>query len=106
MIGKAFEVALLAHQGQTDKSGAPHIGHVVRVCANVQGEEARIVALLHDVVEDTDITLKEIRDQFGAKIAKSVDALTKRQGEAVETYLKRVASDKLAITSEARGYIG
>ena len=97
-VGDAFELALAAHAGQTDKAGVPYIAHVVRVAAGVAGEEAQTVALLHDVVEDCDVTLAEIEARFGARIAASVDAITRRDGEAPDEYYSRVAADPLART--------
>ncbi len=81
-IRLAYEMAVEAHSQQRRKSGEPYILHpieVARICAEEigLGPTAIICALLHDVVEDTDITLKQIHDKFGDKIAKIVDGLTK-----------------------------
>ena len=94
-LGQAFEMAFAAHAGQTDKSGQPYMAHVVRVASGVTGD-AQIVALLHDVVEDTPVSLEEVSAAFGADIAAAVDAITKRDGEPVDTYLDRVAANPLA----------
>ena len=96
MIGTAFELALTAHKGQEDKSGQAYIGHVVRVAAGVEGEAETVVALLHDVVEDTDVTLAEIDAEFGPDIATAVDVITRRAGEAPEAYYDRVRANPLA----------
>jgi len=84
-IRAAFELAAKAHQTQRRKSGEPYITHpieVARICVEEigLGPTAVICALLHDVVEDTHISLKEIHDQFGDKIARIVDGLTKLDG--------------------------
>lgn len=81
-IQKAFELAKEAHKEQRRKSGEPYITHpisVATICASEieLGPTAVIAALLHDVVEDTPITLEEIRAEFGDKIATIVDGLTK-----------------------------
>jgi len=81
-VQKAFELAKEAHKNQRRKSGEPYITHPISVaiiCAQEieLGPTAVISALLHDVVEDTPITLDEIREQFGDKIATIVDGLTK-----------------------------
>jgi len=78
----AFEMAVEAHQDQRRKSGEPYILHpieVARICVDEigLGPTAIVCALLHDVVEDTEITLEDIRKQFGDHIAKIVDGLTK-----------------------------
>jgi (p)ppGpp synthase/HD superfamily hydrolase len=95
-VGEAFELALAAHAGQTDKAGAPYIAHVVRVTAGVASDKARVVALLHDVVEDTEVTLQAVEARFGPDIAAAVDALTRREGEAPEAYYTRVRASPLA----------
>lgn len=101
---KAKAVATRAHVGQTDKAGAPYIGHPERVVAHVSKyadrdtlESARAVAWLHDVVEDTSVTLDDLRQQFPQPIVSGVDAMTKRDGEDLDGYYSRVKADPLAI---------
>lgn len=81
-IRAAYELAVQAHAAQRRKSGEPYILHpiaVAKICADEirLGPTAIICALLHDVVEDTEVTLEDIREQFGTRIAKIVDGLTK-----------------------------
>lgn len=81
-IRAAYELAVQAHSTQRRKSGEPYILHpiaVARICAEEigLGPTAIVAALLHDVVEDTDVSLADIREQFGHTIAKMVDGLTK-----------------------------
>ncbi|MFN0016424.1 MAG: RelA/SpoT family protein [Saprospiraceae bacterium] len=81
-IRAAFELAAKAHQEQRRKSGEPYILHpieVARICVDEigLGPTAVVCALLHDVVEDTNVTLKEIHEQFGERVALIVDGLTK-----------------------------
>ncbi|MFK7935770.1 MAG: bifunctional (p)ppGpp synthetase/guanosine-3',5'-bis(diphosphate) 3'-pyrophosphohydrolase [Saprospiraceae bacterium] len=81
-IRKAYDIAVEAHSKQRRKSGEPYILHpieVARICAAEigLGPTAIVAALLHDVVEDTDVTLAELREQFGDRIADIVDGLTK-----------------------------
>lgn len=85
LIRKAFNVALDAHKNMRRKSGEPYILHpiaVARICAEEIGLGATsiIAALLHDTVEDTDITLEEVESMFGKKVAKIIDGLTKISG--------------------------
>lgn len=80
----AYELAVRAHSKQRRKSGEPYILHpieVARICAEEigLGPTSIVCALLHDVVEDTDFTLKDIGETFGEKIAMIVDGLTKLQ---------------------------
>jgi GTP diphosphokinase / guanosine-3',5'-bis(diphosphate) 3'-diphosphatase len=84
-IRKAFRLALDAHAGMRRKSGEPYILHPIEVAIIAAGEiglgpTSVICALLHDVVEDTDYTLADIELQFGAKVAKIIDGLTKISG--------------------------
>ena len=85
MIRKAFELANDAHRGMKRKSGELYIFHpvaVARIVAIEMGLGAKSVtaALLHDVVEDTDITLGDLEALFGSKVASIVDGLTKLEG--------------------------
>ena len=85
LIRKAFEVALEAHKDMRRKSGEPYIFHPIAV-AHIAAEEiglgttSVVCALLHDVVEDTDLSLDDIRGMFGEKVAKIIDGLTKISG--------------------------
>lgn len=99
-VDAAAVLARSAHAGQIDKAGAPYIDHPARVAARVRagghGDDAEIVAWLHDVVEDTDVTLVDIEREFGPRIAGAVDAMTRRPGEG-DGYYERVAADPLAL---------
>jgi len=85
MIRRAFELALESHQDMRRKSGEPYIYHPIAV-AQIAAEEiglgttSIVCALLHDVVEDTDITLEDVEREFGKKVAKIIDGLTKISG--------------------------
>jgi GTP pyrophosphokinase len=85
LIRKAFDIALEAHKNMRRKSGEPYIYHpiaVAHICAEEigLGTTSVVCALLHDVVEDTDLTLDDIRGLFGDKEAKIIDGLTKISG--------------------------
>lgn len=82
MIRKAFDIAVDAHKNDRRKSGEPYIFHpiaVARICAEEMGlgTTSIVAALLHDTVEDTHITLQDIEDNFGLKVRKIIDGLTK-----------------------------
>ena len=84
-IRNAFQLAVKAHSSQRRKSGEPYVLHpieVARICAREigLGPTAIVAALLHDVVEDTPVTLEEIKEMFGDKIGNIVDGLTKLDG--------------------------
>ena len=85
LIGKAFNFARQAHKGVRRLSGEPYIMHPIAVaqivCSEIGlGSTSICAALLHDVVEDTDFTVEDIENMFGAKIAQIVDGLTKISG--------------------------
>lgn len=85
LIRKAFDLALDAHKGMRRKSGEPYIYHPLAVAQIVVtevglGPTSVVCALLHDVVEDTEITLDDIRQMFGEKVASIIDGLTKISG--------------------------
>lgn len=85
LINKAFEFAVDAHAGVRRKSGEPYILHPIAVATIVTkeiglGTKSIIAAILHDVVEDTDYTLGDIKNLFGEKVASIVDGLTKLEG--------------------------
>lgn len=96
-LGAAIALAAKAHQGQFDKAGAPYILHPLRLMFRLQDTNARIVAVLHDVVEDTDITLGDLRERgFSEEVINAVDALTRRNDETYEEFTERVAPNPLA----------
>ena len=76
-LEKAITVALQAHEGVLDKSGKPYILHPLRLMMQMDTEEAQITAVLHDVVEDSDITLEELAEQgFSSSILEALALLT------------------------------
>ena len=94
---KALMLATKAHKGQKDISGEDYILHPITVSVYCITEKGKIAALLHDVVEDTDVTLDDLRAAgFGDDIVTAVDCLSKRKDEAVSHYLERVASNDIA----------
>ncbi len=94
---KAFEIASMAHKNQKDKGGIEYIEHPVTVASLVKTLDEKIVALLHDVVEDTYVTLEALKNYgFDNDIIDAIDAISKRVGESTEDYMNRVKSNKLA----------
>ena len=78
-IEDAIALALQVHRGQVDRAGAPYILHPLRVMSRFYSETERIVAVLHDVVEDTDWTLERLADQFPPKVLEIVEVLTEKK---------------------------
>jgi (p)ppGpp synthase/HD superfamily hydrolase len=98
-LGRAVRIAREAHTGQVDKSGADYIGHPLRVMDAVETAEAKTVAVLHDVVEDTPVTFDDLRAAgFSEPVIAAVDALTKRKGEPLADSMARVVAIPLART--------
>lgn len=99
IVDRARELASMAHAAQVDKIGTPYIEHPARVAERVRaaggGQDAEVVAWLHNVVEDTDVTLDEIDRAFGPRIAGAVDAISRRHGEG-DDYYRRVAANPIA----------
>ena len=95
-VEKARAWAEKMHLGQTDKAGNPYIGHPARVAGRLKSPEAQVVGWLHDTVEDTELTLSEIEGEFGPETASAVDAISRRDGEEWDDYLKRVKQNPVA----------
>ena len=97
-VDDAIRIARAAHDGQVDKSGAPYIGHPLRVMGRVSGEHARMAAVLHDVVEDTQVTAADLLAAgCPAHVVATVVALSHLPGESQEDYLRRVTADPVAV---------
>lgn len=85
------------HHGQYDKLGVPYLLHPVAVAEQMTTENEILVALLHDVVEDTSVTLDDLRDRgYSDEVVAAVDILTRRSGEPYSTYIERVSTNELA----------
>ncbi|MBF5007721.1 HD domain-containing protein [Diaphorobacter caeni] len=96
---RAIEIAKNAHAGQLDKAGRPYIFHSIRVMRRVRSEFEQMVAVLHDVVEDTSVTLDDLkREGFPPEVVRAIEALTKRPGETRLEAARRAAADPLART--------
>jgi (p)ppGpp synthase/HD superfamily hydrolase len=94
---QAFRIAARAHDGQKDWFGGEYILHPVEVSSYCRTERGSIAALLHDVVEDSDVTLDDLRAAgIDEKIVTAVDLLTKREGDGLHDYYKRVSSNDIA----------
>ena len=96
MVEKAEAFAKKAHEGQVDKSGKPYFGHPKAVAAMVEGEVEKTVAYLHDVVEDTGVSVEEIRSLFGDEVADAVDLLTHREGVPYFDYVEKIKANPVA----------
>ncbi|MBX3179567.1 MAG: HD domain-containing protein [Candidatus Hydrogenedentes bacterium] len=96
-LERALVIAAEAHAGMTDKGGAPYILHPLRLMHQMTTADERIVALLHDVVEDSPWTLEALRAEgFSENVVAAVDGLTRREGEPYEDFIARGAANPLA----------
>lgn len=96
-LERAIAIAAEGHAGQLDKAGQPYILHPIRVMLRVSGANERIAAILHDVVEDTPVTLDQLTNEgFAKEVVDAVDALTKRPGENRIDAAKRAAANSIA----------
>jgi (p)ppGpp synthase/HD superfamily hydrolase len=96
-VEKALQIAAKAHEGQKDKEGLPYILHPLRAMMRVEGEEAQIVAVLHDVIEDTTVTADDLRQAgFGEKVVAAVLCVTHRKEEPYADYVVRCKANAVA----------
>ena len=100
-LERAIEIAVLAHKGASDKSGAPYILHPLRLMFGIEDIEAKIVAVLHDVVEDGKPPyrwgLQELEAEgFSANVIEAIDCVTKRPDEPYETFIERILPNPIA----------
>lgn len=96
-LENAISIAAQAHAGQLDKAGAPFILHPLRVMLRVDGDEERMAAVLHDVVEDSPWTLGDLRAEgFSEAVLAAVDCLTRREGEVYLDFCRRAAANEIA----------
>ncbi len=93
----AIALAVQAHHGQRQLNGQPYILHPLRVMMHMASEEAMIAAVLHDVVEDTPVTLEDLRAAgYSSRVVEVVDLLTRRDGESYEAFIERIKPHPLA----------
>ena len=99
MLGKAIEIAATAHSGQVDKGGKPYILHPLWVMDRVRhlGEDYMIVAILHDVMEDSEWTFSDlISEEFNQNVMYALSLLTHDPAVSYDDYNKLIATDPIA----------
>ena len=93
----ALKIATEAHKGQVDKAGVPYINHPLTVASLVDTEEEKIVALLHDTIEDTNITEQDLLNYgFSNKIVEAVKLLTHNKNVPYMVYVAKIKDNELA----------
>ncbi len=93
---KAIIIAYNAHINQKDRSGLPYILHPIHLAEQMDTEEECIVALLHDVVEDTEVTFKELEKDFSKTIIDALKLLTHDKDTDYFEYIEKIKSNPLA----------
>jgi (p)ppGpp synthase/HD superfamily hydrolase len=92
----ALTISRQAHLGQKDKSGEDYVKHPIRVAEKCQSPNAKVVALLHDTIEDTGVSADYLRSEgFPEEIIDGVLSVTKRDGESYEDFVCRAAENPL-----------
>lgn len=90
LLEKALVIATEAHEGQKDKAGAPYIFHPIRVSNRCKTDEERIVAILHDTIEDTDVTPDYLLSEgFPKNIVEAILSVTRNEGESYNDFILR-----------------
>ena len=99
LLAKAINLAMQAHDGQTDKAGMPYIGHVMRVMQAGRTIDEKITGVLHDIVEDTPWTFEALLNEgFPVHIVDALRCVTKlHDDEPYEEFIQRVKSNPLAV---------
>ena len=93
----AIALAVEAHRGQRDKANQPYILHPLRVMFRLEGEIERIVGVLHDVVEDCDLTFDDLRRLgYNEEVVTALDHVTRRQDETYDEFVERSLQHPIA----------
>ena len=96
LLEKALRIAVEAHAGQVDKSGKPYIFHPLRVCCRCFTDEEKMVALLHDTIEDTEITAEDLLSEgFPPYIVEAILSISRNEDETYEEFVKRTGLNPL-----------
>ena len=102
LLQRAIELATAAHAGQTDRAGVPYITHPLRVMEACNTIEEKIAAVLHDVVEDTAVTLDDLAKQFPPEIVEAVRCLTHLPEDTYEEYVEQIATNPISVQVKLR----
>lgn len=95
-IERAIAIAAEAHEGQIDKAGAPYVFHPLRLMMRMATIEERIVAVLHDVVEDSAITFEDLeKEGFSTAVLEALESVTRRPSENYDKFVLRAAANPI-----------
>ena len=97
-LHKAITIACEAHQGQSSINGEPYILHPLRLLIKAKSNEERIIAILHDVIEKTNISLADLKNKgFDQNIISAIDSLTRRRSESYIDYIGRLMQNRISV---------
>ena len=96
LLELAAFICITRHVGQTDKAGEPYFQHPMRVATHCETKEQKIVALLHDIIEDTPMTSADLLNQgFPVEVVNAVLSVTRQKNEEYEDFIKRVGTNNI-----------
>lgn len=98
LTNEAMKIAYLAHHGQVDKGGIPYIFHPYHLAEQMPDEYTTCVALLHDAVEDTDVTLEELAQIFPKEVIDAIALMTHAEGVDYLEYVAAIKNNPIART--------
>ena len=94
---KALKISFEAHKNQLDKSGMPYVFHPFHLAEQMDDEYSCCAALLHDVVEDTSVSLVSLALAFPAEVVQAVELLTHEDDVSYEDYVRQIKTDPIAL---------
>lgn len=97
LTNKAMRIAYAAHQGQVDYNGIPYIFHPIHLAEAMDDEVSCCAALLHDVVEDTDVTMEDLRKEFPEEVMEVLKLLTHEKGVDYFEYVRAITAHPIAV---------
>jgi len=97
-LHKAITIACDAHQGQSSINGEPYILHPLRLLIKAKSNEEKIIAVLHDVIEKSNISLADLKNKgFDQNIISSIDSLSRRRSESYFDYIDRLMQNRISV---------
>ena len=96
LTNKAMKIAYAAHHGQYDYNGIPYIFHPIHLAERMDDEIACCAALLHDTVEDTDLTIEDLEKEFPAEVTEVIRLLTHTDDTPYYDYVRKIAKNPIA----------
>ncbi len=96
-LQRAIEIAVEAHHGQKDKNGMPYILHPLRLMFQMKSDSEKMAAVLHDVVEDSDWTLEQLKSEgFNGDVIEAVNLLTRDDKDTYDEFVQKIASNPIS----------